>query len=251
MRVTLIFALALLLAACGGGSTSAPPPATATDAPTGNEATGAPAPAAGQAAPAAPAASSGPALGGRTGELVNPDSNTMVFLYYDLAGITPPINNWVERDSRVTMAPAIDKAAQRAAIRAELEAGMAAVRGVGFLRISLASANLSDYDPTYSEFTIRALAPSSVIDFDAFGQKVAIKFANGRTAQIWHVAPEEAQGIRDRIPLGTNVELDTHLKITAVQPGPAGGTLPTEVLGYEMRETRGGTTLVRTELAQP
>ena len=250
MRTPLILALGFLLVGCGGGSK--PPPAADTAAPATAPAP-ASAPGAAPAAPStpAPAASSGPAIGGRTGELVNPDNNTMVFLYYDLAGIAPPLDSWIEKDVRVTMAQAIDKAATRAAIRSELEAGMASVRGVGFLRLTLASANLSDYDPTYSEFTIRALSPSSVIDFDAFGQKVSIKFANGRTAQIWKVAPEEAQGIRDRIPLGTNVEIDTHLKITGVQPGPAGGTLTTEVLGYELRETRGGTTLTRAELAQP
>ena len=48
-------------------------------------------------------------LGGRTGELINPENSTMVFLYYDLAGLTPPIDNWVEQDNRVQFAQPLDK----------------------------------------------------------------------------------------------------------------------------------------------
>jgi hypothetical protein len=239
--------VAILVAACGNSE----PPGAA-----GQPAAGAPPP--GSSGPAPQAATTpagntaaGPALGGRTGEVVNPDNNTMVFLYYDLAGITPPIDSWIEQDSRVKFAPAIEKAALRTAIRSELEAGLAAVRGVGFIRLSLNSANLSDYDPTYGEFTVRALAPSSVVEFAGFGQKVSLKFANGRTAQIWKVPPEDAQAIRDRIGGGfINVELDTYLKVTAVQPGPGGGTITTQILEYEMRETRSGTPIVRVQVPQ-
>jgi hypothetical protein len=244
-----ILLVTTLVTACGGGSE--PPSAS------GSPAAGTPPAASSQPSPPGAAAASagsaaaGPALGGRTGELVNPDNNTVVFLYYDLAGITPPIDNWVEQDSRVKMAPAIEKAALRTAIRGELEAGLAAARGVGFIRLSLNSANLSDYDPTYGEFTVRALAPSSVVEFAGFGQKVSLKFANGRTAQIWKVPPEEAQAIRDKVGGGFyNVELDTYLKITAVQPGPGGGTITTQILEYEMRESRTGTTIVRVQVPQ-
>ena len=38
---------------------------------------------------------------------------------------------------------------------------------IGVTRLSLNSANLSDHDPTYGEFTVRALAPSAGIPFDA------------------------------------------------------------------------------------
>jgi hypothetical protein len=189
-------------------------------------------------------------LDGRTGELVNPDNNAMVFLYYDLAGIPPPIDKWVEEDNRVKYGPAIEKAPQRVAVRAELEAGVAAVRGAGVIRLSLNSANLSDYDPTYGEFTVRALAPSSVVEFDALGQKVSLKFGNGKTAQIWRVPPAEAQGIRDRIATGSNVDLELLLAIRSVLPGPAGGTITADVVEYEMRETRGGTVIGRVQVPQ-
>lgn len=258
MRTLPIIGLTLLVAACG--STDQPAPAAGTEPATGVPA---PAPAAGSApdaatlsAPAAAPSSSvtGPVttpatgLDGRTGELVNPDNNAMVFLYYDLAGITPPIDRWVEDDSRVKFVPAIDKPAQRIAVRSELEAGLAAVKGAGVIRLSLNSANLSDYDPTYGEFTVRALSPSSVVSFDALGQKVALRFGNGKTAQIWRVPAADAQAIRDKIPLGTNVELDVLLTIKSVVPGPAGGTITADVVEYELRETRGGTTLARIQM---
>jgi len=167
----------------------------------------------------------------------------MVLLYYDLAGIAPPFDTWIESDSRVQMARPPDKAAQRAAVRAELEATAAAVRNVGFVRLSM-NADLSEYDPTYEEFVVRALAPSSMVSFDALGQKVSMKFGNGRTAQIWRVPAGEAQAVRDKVQFNS-VSLDLRVAVTGVQPAPRGGTLTADVIEYEMRETRGGTPLGR------
>lgn len=172
----------------------------------------------------------------------------MVFLYYELAHLPLPIDTWVEEDSRVRYAPPSDKAAKRAAVRAELQSAAASVRGVGALRLTM-HANLSDYDPSYGEFTVRALSPSSVVNFDALGQKVAVSFTNGRTAQIWRVPPAEAQGIRDKISYASNVEMDALLRIANVLPGPGGGTLATEVVEYELRETQRGVALARVQLA--
>jgi hypothetical protein len=172
----------------------------------------------------------------------------MVFLYYELAHLPLPIDAWVEEDSRVRFAPAPDKAARRAAVRAELESAAASVRGVGALRLTM-NANLSEYDPSYGEFTVRALSPSSVVNFDALGQKVAVSFTNGRTAQIWRVPQAEAQGIRDKISYSSNVEMDALLRIANVLPGPGGGTLATEVIEYELRETQRGVAIARVQLA--
>ncbi|MDP2323663.1 MAG: hypothetical protein Q8N51_06495 [Gammaproteobacteria bacterium] len=245
----------ILVAACGGSDEAAnsagPGPAEGSLPATVPPLSAPPAGAASNgvepsAAPAGPVTG----LGGRTGELVNPDNNAMVFLYYDLAAITPPIERWVEDDSRVKYAAAIDKPAQRVAVRSELEAGLAAVRGTGAIRLSLNSANLSDYDPTYGEFTVRALAPSSVVTFDALGQKVSLRFGNGKYAQIWRVPAEQAQAIRDKLANYNGVELEALVAIKSVVPGPAGGTITADVVEYEMRETRGGTTIARVQMPQ-
>lgn len=172
----------------------------------------------------------------------------MVFLYYDVAGLVPPIDEWVEQDASVQFAPGIEKAGRREALRAQLRAGAAAARGVGRLRLAV-RADLSDYDPGYGEFTVRALAPSSTVEFRAFNQKVAVKFANGRTAQIWKVPVADAQAMRDRIG-NAGVDMDVLLAVNGALPGPGGGSLLTQVLEYELRETRGGTTLARVRVAQ-
>lgn len=230
------YATALLCAACSGPTTSPAP---------GSLAAGQP-PAAGPGATtgAAPAA----ALSGRTGQLVNPEASTMVFLYYDLAGIQPPIETWVEDDSRVKYAAPIDRAAKRAAVRSELEAGMPAVRGVGRLQLTL-NANLSDYDPSYGEFTVGAFAPSSVFTFDALGQKVSLQFDNARSAQTWKVPAPEAQAIRDRIGYARNVQADATLQITGVRPGPGGGTITANVLEYELRNAQDSHVIGRVRVA--
>ena len=181
-------------------------------------------------------------------ELVNPDPSTVVFLYYQLAHLTPPIDTWVEEDNRVKFAPALEKAAKREAVRAELNAAVGSVQGVGALRLTM-NANLSDYDPSYGEFTVRALSPSSVVNFDALGQKVAVNFTNGRTAQIWRVPQAEAQGVRDKIT-SSSVEMDVLLRIANVLPGPGGGTIATDVVEYELREAQRGSVLARVKLQE-
>jgi len=95
----------------------------------GSTAAGASLPA--EAAPSRPAASSPAAvraLAGRNRELLNPDRSALVFLYHNLAGIAPSIDAWVEKDTRVQFARPADKDAQRAQVRAELEAAALAVR---------------------------------------------------------------------------------------------------------------------------
>lgn len=196
-------------------------------------------PSASPAPAAAPTTTPQAGLGDRTGELVNPDESTMVFLYYDLAGLTPPIDDWVEEDNRVKYAQPLDKPARRKAVRSELEAAAASVRGMGFIRLTM-HANLSEYDPTYGEFSVQALAPSSMVSYAALGQKVSVRFGNGRLAQLWRVPANEAQAIRDKVGYRTNVSLDALLRITDVLPGPGGGSITTDVIEYEMREARSG-----------
>jgi hypothetical protein len=241
MRTTLTTLAVLLLCACGGApgdaGSSAPASAAATPVDAGVRV-------------AASGGGDAPVAATATGdqELQNPDAGSMVFLYYTLAGLTPPIENWVEEDGRVRYAAAIDKAAKRESLRAELHAAAASVKSVGALRLTM-NADLSEYDPNYSEITVRALAPSSLVTFDAFGQKVNVSFANGRTAQIWHLAPADAQSVRDRIGYVGNIELDVLLHIVKVLPGAGGGTIVTEVVEYEMRDRQKGLAIGRVQIA--
>jgi hypothetical protein len=246
-----ILIAALSVAACG--DSKAPDAAATAAAATGSASAPTAAAAASATTSSAPAAAAsagtGPVtgLGGRTGELTNPDNSTMVFLYYNLAGLAPPIDNWVEEDNRVQFAQPLDKAERRKAVRAELESAAAAVRDIGAIRLSM-NANLSEYDPSYGEFMVRALAPSSVVSFNELGQKVELRFANGRDAQIWRVPQTEAQAVRDKIGYGPAVSLDTLLRITGVQPGPGGGTIITEIVEYQM-QTQSGLTIARVQVA--
>src|SRR5690606_1888061 len=159
--------------------------------------------------------------------------------------MTPPVDTWVEQDGRVMYAQGPDKAAMRSSVRLELEAGVAAVQGVGRLRLSLQNANVSRYDPAYGEFTIGAFAPSSVISYSAFRQNVELRFGNGRTAQIWRVPADEAQAISDRMGAYGNARVDVLLEITGAQPAMGGGALVADILEFELRENRDGTPIAR------
>jgi hypothetical protein len=213
---------AAAIAACGGEESPAPPAAGPAQ----------PAPEASRSAGRDPAVAQKQPIGGR--EVVNPDAETVVLAYYDHARIQPPIDAWVEQDNRVKLAPAIEKQDQRQRVRAELEAAAASARGMGAMRLTM-DADLSDYDPTYGEFTVRALAPSHYVSFDAFDQKVSVKFTNGLDAQTWRVPAEEAQLIRDKIGPIRRVSADVLLRIVDVQPAPGGGTFSAEVVEYELR----------------
>lgn len=240
--------LALLLAAgCSGGSTSAASGQTSAASPTTVPTAEATATGdtviTGAAAPAQAAAG----LAGRTGELTNPSDTQMVFLYYDLTDIPPPIDQWVEQDHRVVSAPGANKAERREQVKAELQAGLAAVKGVDVLHLST-WANLSQYDPTYGEFTLGALSPASQYGFKALNRQVAVKFDNGLDAQTWSVPKTQSQAIVDKI--GTdNLMLDVDLRITKVLPAPDGGTLVTHVVSWNLRNPSKGTTLARTTVS--
>ena len=257
-------ALAAILAlstACGGGDESngsaqsggstGSAANAAGDAPTGSgepAAMAAPAAASNSTAGGGGLASAG--IGGRTGELVNPESATVVMLYHDLSQVAFPFDRVVAEDSRVGMAKAIDKQAQREAVRAELEAALASVHDVGSLRISM-SANMSDYDPTYGEFTVRALAPSSVVTFDAYREHIELRFNNGLAAQTWKVPAEGAQLVRDKIGQFQGASVDVLVRITGVQPqAGGGGSIQTEIVEYELRADPSGERLARVRVVE-
>lgn len=232
-RITLIAGLALILSGCDrpAGNADEPDPASPKDA--------APAVGAPSALPQAAAQPPSPALTGRTGELVNPDEQTMVFLYYDLAGLTPPIETWIGQDSKVRYGSADEKPARREELRAAYAAAQASVRGIGRLRLTVNS-NLSDYDPAYGEFTVQALAPGSTYTFRSFSRTVTLRLANGQQAQRWAVPAAEAQRIKDRVPYLQGAQIDVVLQITGVQPATDGGALTANVLSYEVRDRSAG-----------
>ncbi|MDP1532169.1 MAG: hypothetical protein Q8L92_01160 [Rubrivivax sp.] len=244
-RTAVTLAALVALAGCGKDT-----PDTAS--PAGSAASGTPAAAPGSApaASVAPAATPASPFATRTGELTNPEDTAMVMLYHDLAGIPAPITRWVEADNRLQFAPGPQKAALREQITGEFGAARDAVRNVGILRITLADAQLSDYDPGYGEYTIRAISPSSTIQYKTLGTEVTLKFDNARTAQLWRVPPDEAQRIADTLGNYGRAALDLTLAVTGVVPGTAGGTLTTRIVEYELRAQRGGQTLARTSLPQ-
>ena len=235
-NISIILLSVLLATGCGkstqtaGGASAATPSVSAS---TGNTAT---------------TASAGSSqIADRKKELVNPSQLAMLFLYYDLASIKAPVDEMVEDDSRVAYAPAPDKEAQRKIVRDELAFAAASVQGVGKLRFSLGDANLSEYDPTYKEFTVGAFSPSSILTFATPKLTVNLSYGNANKARIWSVAPEEAKVIRDKVGKYGHASMDFQVNITGVQPG---GSIISDVVEYELRSAdyNGGATLVRVHL---
>lgn len=231
----------VLLAGCGSPATPAATAAAAAPSAAPQAITAAAPTARTDTAPAATGT-----LADRRGELTNPDDATMVYLYYDLAGIAPPIDQWVENDYSVNASRGSDRAARRATLKASMEAGMAAVRGVGVLHLTTRT-RLSDYDPAYGEFTISALSPGSVFTFKALRQTVNLKLANGLAAQTWSVPKDKARIIADKVA-NDPLTLDVTLKIEQVLPGTDGGTLSARVVAWNLHDTRDGSTVARVQV---
>jgi hypothetical protein len=187
-------------------------------------------------------------VAGRLAELTNPDPATMVLLYYDLARLAAPVDRWVEQDPAVRFAQPIDKAPARAEVRAKIASGQRGVAGAGRLRLTL-DANMSDFDPSYREFTVRALSPSSVIPFQAFGEQVGLVFENGQAAQTWKPPAAEVQAIRDRVEHRQDVTADVLVQLTGAHATPQGGALTGRVLEYELRGRTDGQKLGAVKLA--
>ncbi|BAK67523.1 hypothetical protein SLG_28480 [Sphingobium sp. SYK-6] len=239
-----------LLAACSvveSGSDNQTDPSAV---PAGGDALSSPVAGAPPAEAATPAAPPVPAeIAARTGELTAPDDFAMVMLYYSLTGLQPPIDKWVEDDMSVRTAAPADKAAAREAVRARFASGLQSVKDVGRLRIT-SNANLSDYDPSYGEYSVRVFAPSSSLIFNRSGERIHVKFDNAQAAQRWSVPQVEAQSIRDRIQYPSAVAVDALLQITGAAPERDGGTIRARVISYELKNNNSGTTIARVTVPQ-
>jgi hypothetical protein len=233
------------LAACSGGQEK--------NGATGNTAGGEAAPAAGivttPVAPSQVAGSPAANLAGRERELTNPDELTILLLYYSVTGLAAPIDKWVEDDMAVRIAKPEDKPKARDAARAKINAGLAGVKDIGVLRLTM-QADLSDYDPSYGEYTVRAFAPSSSLVFSHFNEQILIKFDNAQMAQRWSVPQGEAQAIKDRIRYNSGVMADARLRISGAAPSNGGGTITTIVIDYELKERSSGTTIARVSVTR-
>jgi len=251
IRTIGVAVLALVAAACGNGgakqdgAATGEPPVGVSAAPAAAGGGGAAAPAtSGAGDPGAPAPAIAQRMAGRTNELINPEHPQMVFLYYSVAGLNPPLSGWVEDDARVRRADALEKEARRTEVNAELTALQQSVAPVGRIRMSL-NGQLSEYDPNFGEFTIRSFAPSSSLSFRQYGQNVELRFRNGQYAQIWRVPQADAQAVIDRAGPGRYVTIDALFQIVDVQPGANGGAILVDVMEYEMRARNGGQTVGR------
>lgn len=173
---------------------------------------------------------------GRTRRVTNPDGLVMVLLYNQLAGLTPPFSEWIEKDIRVSNAPPIEKPEVRKTIAAEFSAAAEAVKDIGAIRITT-NTQLSEYDPTYGEYLISALDPSSMFTFSANGQTVRLKYSNADAAQIWRVPQDQYQAIEDRIRYRGSLSLTIDADIESVQPGVNGGDIVARITGYVLENS--------------
>ena len=190
----------------------------------------------------------------RTGELVSPDAEAIASLYYDWAGIEPPIDEFAEQyvndDRSVNDANRVQKLARAQDIyRRRFRSGL----NVGFIKLNL-SAKLSEYDATTGEFYVDAFAPGSSVNYRAYDRFFQLKFENDAEAYRWKVPSYMA----DRIVQQTEGEhgfrsltIPVVAQISGVAPsGTSGGVIYARILSYSLQARGTGAVVGRVNLAQ-
>ena len=190
----------------------------------------------------------------RTGELVSPDAEAIASLYYDWAGIEPPIDEFAEQyvndDRSVNDGNRVQKLARAQDIyRRRFRSGL----NVGFIKLNL-SAKLSEYDAATGEFYVDAFAPGSSVNYRAYDRFFHLKFENDADAYRWKVPAYMA----DRIVQQTEGEhgfrsltIPVVAQVTSVAPsGTTGGIIYARILSYSLQARATGAVVGRVNLAQ-
>lgn len=178
-------------------------------------------------------------------EVTAPDAETIGWIFYDRAGLTPPLDDWarkdVERASREYKSPINefnrDEYVENA--KARLAKQFAAAKRVSEIRLEL-SGQLSDYDTEYEEFYIDVFKPGSFLSFKSRDETFTLKLTNAMAAYTWKVPKEQAMKIVQRVGSGwRSVKVSAQFRIVDASPTNGGGTLNMEAVGYTVLSSSG------------
>lgn len=177
-------------------------------------------------------------------ELEAPDAETVGWIYYDLAGVEPPLERWARKAhedqarryrSGVNEFNAADHLAE---VRAEFSKRFEGAKGFDRVRVDI-NGNVSEYDTEYQEFYVDAFSPGSYLSYEALGQTFKIRMTNAADAYVWSVPAEEARKIVKRLGSYRRVKVSAHLKLKNAAPLANGGRIDAEIVSYTIYSSKG------------
>ncbi len=235
IRILLGTALAAAILCCGckHAATDAPSATSNAGGTSGSAATaasqGSP-----TSAPPGGEASSTDSGGGK--QLVSPDAEDVVFLYYGLSGEDPSLSEIADLS---TASKEFGRAEAHAKIEAQLKAKLDAVKGVKFLQVNLNN-SFGQYDEKYKEYDFD-LGTGTSIPFTAYGRNVELVLTNGGLAQSWKLDPPDAAEVLRKNGGGRGVRLVLHLRVLDAPPSAGDSRLRIDVriLDYDILSYRG------------
>ncbi len=123
----------------------------------------------------------------------NPDASAVYLLQYRFAHLVPAYEAMTLWDSAVRSADEFHKPEAIRQADANLRAKAASLESVKTIVVNLGS-RFTEYDTQYNEYDFD-INDGSYIPYTAFGREVRIALTNGTKAQIWKLAPKDAEDV--------------------------------------------------------
>ncbi len=132
--------------------------------------------------------------------LTEPTDDAMCLLYYKLAKLAPPLDDFAAHASSVQRANEFDKQHSLEAEKGRLIALQASLLPVTTVTIAL-QMNFGEYDSTAGEYDLSGFDPSQFVIFECFGQgQVRLRFDNASDAQRWMLDSKAAEAVLTKDP---------------------------------------------------
>lgn len=165
--------------------------------------------------------------------LRDPTGETVVWAFYQLAGLEPDFEPLVVKRMRNERdVNEFNRAQIMAEKEQELRTEFAAAAGYTHMTVNLSS-GLSQYDPTYEEYYLSAMGPGSYLSFHGHDQRVDVRLINAEDGSVWSLPPQEAEKVASVLGGGGHnrqVSLRLELELGETIPTGNGGELHAKIL---------------------
>lgn len=170
----------------------------------------------------------------RLGQAVlnNPSDAQIAMAYYQIAALPMPLDRWASQDSRVNSANEFDRPEVLSVVKQELTSAAAAMDGTGFVKINT-DMSFGEYDHDALGYRMSGIESDRYYHWNFRGAQYRLTMENGDEARLWHLPPDEARGVLERLP-SRHVNVTLMIKIVDAVPDGSGGILKGRIASYEI-----------------
>jgi hypothetical protein len=152
-------------------------------------------------------------------------------IYYATTGLSPPREKWADEAlSGLDRGLGAEEAWKRA--NAQVDTQWNAVKDIRCVTLRT-RADPKEYDPGLGGIPLGAFAPDAFFPFRDGSMQIALKFRNADKARVWKMTADKAAALKADSWLG-NLGLVIRARLVASRPSGNGGTIETEVVGFDI-----------------